>query len=314
MQFKLERINEIILEPIPDHPWESGAVFNPGTIRIDDNIHMLYRAVEGNNRSAIGYARLDRSAKILSRIEHPVITPSLPEEQQGCEDPRIVRFRDRILIFYTGFDGADMKAGKNARVVLAETADFFNFKKYGVIGPDCQDKDAMIFPEEIGGKVAYLHRIEPDIQLAFFDSVEHLAGPEKSYWPAHMQSISGHKLLSRSYSWEAVKIGAGPPPMRIDAGWLLIYHGVDKDHVYRTGAALLDYKDPFRVIARLPYPILEPQREYEKFGDVNMVVFPEGMVRFDDDLLIFYGAADKVIGLAACSVSKLIDALWENRC
>ena len=129
MQFKLERINEIILEPIPDHPWESGAVFNPGTIRIDDNIHMLYRAVEGNNRSAIGYARLDRSAKILSRIEHPVITPSLPEEQQGCEDPRIVRFRDRILIFYTGFDGADMKAGKNARVVLAETADFFNFSR-----------------------------------------------------------------------------------------------------------------------------------------------------------------------------------------
>ena len=93
----------------------------------------------------------------------------------------------------------------------------------------------------------------------------------------------------------------------------MIYHGVDKDHIYRTGAALLDEKDPFRVIARFPYPILEPQRDYEKHGDVNMVVFPEGMVAFEDDLLIFYGAADKVIGLATCSISDIIDALWHNK-
>jgi len=312
-RFKLERVNEIILNPIPEHPWESGAVFNPGTIRIDDEIHMLYRAVEGDNISTIGYARLDRHAHILSRGGQPVIIREWAEEKQGCEDPRIVIFEDRILIFYTGFDGANMKEGKNARVILAETENFTGFKKLGVIGPDWQDKDAMIFPEKIDRKVAYLHRIEPNIQLAFFDHIDHLIDPGADYWTEHMKSVTDHTLLSRTYDWEAVKIGAGPPPIRTKAGWLLIYHGVDRDKVYRTGAALLDEKNPFKVLARLPYPVLEPERDYEKYGDVNMVVFPEGMVQFDDELLIYYGAADKVIGLAKCSLSKLIDSLWQNR-
>lgn len=313
MQFELERINDIILSAIPAHPWESRAVFNPGTIGIGDHIHMLYRAVEGNNISTIGYATLDRSGHILSRKNHPVIIRELPVEKQGCEDPRIVNLENRILIFYTGFDGANFREGKNARVILAETKDFTAFKKLGVVGPDCQDKDAMIFPERIDGKVGYIHRIEPNIQLAYFENIDHLIQPEKNYWSAHMESLADHTILTRSYEWEAVKIGAGPPPILTDAGWLLIYHGVDRDYTYRAGAALLDLKNPFRTIARLPYPILEPRREYEKYGDVNMVVFPEGIMRFDNELFIFYGAADKVIGLAACSLSKLIDALWEHK-
>ncbi|RQW06535.1 MAG: glycosidase, partial [Calditrichaeota bacterium] len=135
----------------------------------------------------------------------------------------------------------------------------------------------------------------------------------KNYWPDHLSNIGEHTLMGREKSWEVMKIGAGPPPVRTDAGWLLIYHGVDERKVYRAGAALLKENDPTQVIARLPYPILEPETDYEKYGDVNMVVFPEGLVLFDDDLQVYYGAADKVIALACCSLSKLIDELWRHR-
>jgi len=128
-----------------------------------------------------------------------------------------------------------------------------------------------------------------------------------------MENLDKHSILTRKERWEALKIGAGPPPLRTAAGWLLIYHGVDKKRIYRAGAVLLDEKDPARIIARLPYPILEPEKEYEKSGDVDMVVFPEGIAVFDDELQIYYGAADKVIGMAATRLSALIEELWRYK-
>lgn len=312
-EFKLQRFNGPILEPHPQHAWESGAVFNPGTVREGDFIHMLYRAVEGENFSTLGYAKLDREGSVLERSEQPAITRELAIERQGCEDPRIVEFEGRRLIFYTAFDGMSPLTAENARIVMAETTDFKAYKKLGRVGPDVQDKDAMIFPERIGGKIAFLHRIQPNIQLALFEDVDHLMNPEPEYWEDHLKNLSKYTVMCRENEWEAKKVGAGPPPIKTEAGWVLIYHGVDQNHVYRAGAALLDEKNPYKVIARLPYPILEPEREYERVGDVNMVVFPEGIAQFDDELQVYYGAADKVIGAARGSLSQLIDELWRNK-
>jgi predicted GH43/DUF377 family glycosyl hydrolase len=89
-------------------------------------------------------------------------------------------------------------------------------------------------------------------------------------------------------------------------GWLLIYHGVNSDNIYRAGAALLDLEEPWRVIARTSRPILEPKEDYEREGDVPNVVFPEGAVVIDDKLVVFYGAADKVCCAASISLSKFV--------
>lgn len=312
-KFHLERIDKIILGPIKKHLWESQAVFNPGAVQNGDSIHLLYRAVEGNNFSSIGYAKLDRFGKILYRCPEPVISRILEIEKHGCEDPRIVPFEDTNYIFYTAYDGANSQKGENARIIIAETSDFKTFKKIDRIGPDVQDKDAMIFPETINGKVAFLHRIQPNIQLAYFDDLNHLITPEEEYWPKHLNNLDAHTVLYREFDWEETKLGAGPPPIKTDAGWLLIYHGVDKNFTYRAGAALLDEKNPLKVLARLPYPILEPERDYEKIGDVNMVVFPEGIIQFEDELQIYYGGADKVVGLAVGNLSHLLDELWKYK-
>lgn len=306
-QFKLKRISEIILGPVADHPWESRAVFNPGAVREKDFVHLLYRAVEGDNYSTIGYARLKQSGQVEYRHPEPVITRTLELEKRGCEDPRIVGWEDRYFVFYTGFDG------EKVRIMMAETRDFKSFKKFGMVGPDHNDKDAMIFPEKIHGKITFLHRIEPNIQIAYFESIEALMNPAPTYWPDHIHHLDKHILMRNQFEWEHAKIGSGPPPLRTDADWLLIYHGVDKHLHYRAGAALLDYKNPAQVIARLPYPILAPERDYEKVGDVGNVVFPEGAVIFENELQVYYGGADKVLGLATGKLSDLIDELWRNR-
>jgi len=314
---KAERIGQAVIAPIPAHAWESRATFNPGAIRDGDVVHMLYRAVEGQNYSTIGYAKLDLRGRVMERRSDPAISREAPEESKGVEDPRIVKLDGRYYVFYTAYDS------KVARVALASTTDFARFRKHGPIGPDPQlllrtlnlrwDKDAMVFPERIGGQVLYIHRIEPSVQFAAFDSIDQLIHPPPGYWEKHLQDIDKHTVLRPKFEWEKQKVGAGPPPIRTDDGWLLIYHGVDRGSVYRAGAALLDLENPTRVLGRLPCPLLEPEREYEKVGDVPNVTFPEGAVVVEDDLLIYYGAADKVVGLARIGLSDLLAELKRHK-
>jgi len=300
---KLERVKDVILMPIAEHSWESRAVLNPGTIREGDTIHMLYRAVEGENFSTIGYAKLDRYGNVLERRSEPVIKRENPAEKQGCEDARIVKFDDTYYIFYTAYDS------RNVRVAAASTKNFVTYQKHGVIIPGVNNKDAMIFPEPISNKVILIHRVEPNIQFAYFDSIEQMLSGDEKYWKDYLKRIDDFTVMRPEFDWEYSKIGAGAPPIKTERGWLLIYHGVDKNLVYRAGAALLDLAEPTKVIGRLPYPILEPERTYELKGDVPNVVFPEGTALFDNELLVFYGGADKVIALATVNINKLLDAL-----
>jgi len=300
---QLKRVRESILEPIAGHAWESQAVLNPGTVRDGEIIHMLYRAVEGANFSTIGYAKLNRNGDILERRPEPVIKREQPYEKQGCEDPRIVKFENTYYIFYSAYDGTEV------RVCAASTKDFKKYKKHGIIIPGIWDKDAMIFPEKINGKVVLMHRIDPDIQFAWFDSIEELLQGDPAYWKDYRLRLDEFTVMKPQFEWEQKKIGAGAPPIKTDHGWLLIYHGVDSKLVYRGGAALLDLDDPTKVIARLPEPIIEPLRKYELVGDVPNVVFPEGTALFGDELLVFYGGADKVIAMASVNIHELVAAL-----
>jgi len=125
-----------------------------------------------------------------------------------------------------------------------------------------------------------------------------------------------HKIIMRPRpgTWESLKIGAGAPPIKTEYGWLLFYHGVDDNRVYRLGVALLDLKDPSKVIKRYDKPVLSPETQWEKEGQVPNVVFTCGAVEIDGTYFVFYyGGADTVIGVATIS-KKEIDrfALGQN--
>ena len=118
-------------------------------------------------------------------------------------------------------------------------------------------------------------------------------------------------------SWDAQKVGLGPPPIATDLGWLLVYHGVKATaagYLYRAGLALLDYEDPTRVLAHGSDWVFVPQESYELSGDVPGVVFSTGYVLEPDGdtLRLHYGAADTCIAVALASVQERLDYLLDN--
>ena len=220
----------IIMKPM-DNQFGSFARFNPGIYLKDGVVHMLYRAVDADIKdkrkyiSFIGYAKLDMNTHILYDSNKKVIYPTLPEEAMGCEDPRIVEFENRVYIFYTAFDGL------TARVAIAMTDDFISYEKLGIINHYYWDKDAFIFPERIQGKIAYLHRVEPGIQLDYFESFNQLLS--NSSWENYECKVESSTIIHKEYLWENKKIGGSVPPIKTEKGWLLLYHAVDDAFVYR---------------------------------------------------------------------------------
>ena len=170
----------------------------------------------------------------------------------------------------------------------------------------------MFFPRRINGKLHFLHRIRPDIQIVAVNELKDLT---KEFWNDYFLHLNESIVLSPLHQHEVSYIGGGCPPIETEKGWLLIYHGVHdtpKGYVYSACAALLDLENPRKEIARLPYPLLKPELEWELKGEVNNVVFPTGTTLFDDTLYIYYGAADKRIACASVSLKELIAELENN--
>lgn len=289
MSFKLRRLqHQPILVPCKDHPWEAAAVFNPAAIRLDGRIVLLYRA---SNRpfhaeqepylSAIGYAESEDGTH-FQRYPQPVMVGVGEQEKRGVQDPRVSWIDGRYRMVYTAFGGHD---GNDYRIASAVSDDLIHWRDHRVL-LDEPNKDGALLPEKWHGHYILYHRRPPHIWACWSDDLYH--------WQDHRIV-----LRTRENSWESSRIGIGPPPLRIPQGWLLIYHGVDASNTYRLGAALLAPDDPFRVIARQEQPILEPQLPWEQKGLIDQVVFSCGAVDDGDRWLIYYGAADTVIGVAA---------------
>lgn len=123
-----------------------------------------------------------------------------------------------------------------------------------------------------------------------------------------LKNWGNHRVLMSAIpdsGWESEKIGIAGPPIKTDLGWILIYHGVSKAKWYCLGIALLDLDDPSKVISRQKEPILEPELDWEINGHVPNVVFSCGQVIMDGVLIVYYGAADTVIGAASIPLQDI---------
>jgi predicted GH43/DUF377 family glycosyl hydrolase len=324
----------IILEKT-ELSFEEEAVLNPAIMREDDIIHLFYRAVRNNNHSTIGYCKLGTPLTISERRDKPILSPEYDYESRGVEDPRIVKIDNLYYLTYTAYDGL------NALGSLATSSDLEHFHKVGLMVPQIKyeefkriigcksginnkyflfnrehsllwDKNVIFFPRKINGKLYFLHRIKPDIQIV---SVNTLGELTKEFWEEYLFHIDKYIVLSPKYKYEESYVGGGCPPIETKEGWLLIYHGVCdtiEGYVYSAFAALLDLNDPQKEIARLPYPLFRPEYWYELVGEVNNVCFPTGTALFGDTLYIYYGAADEHIACVSVSLSALLTELLHN--
>ena len=328
----------VVLEPT-DNLFEKKAVLNPGIWQDGSRVYVFYRAVDEDFCSTIGYAVLDGPTNVVERWDRPILWGTAPYETKGMEDPRIVKIGKTFYFFYVAHDG------KNALTAYATSKDLKTFAKQGIISPripysEFRDlsnelqlkdayslfasyyqeeaghdvlvwhKDVFPFPRKIGERYALLHRILPDIQVAFFDNFRQLKKQE--FWIQHLKTLPEHVVLENKHWFESRSIGGGCPPIETEEGWLIIFHTVEarnKGRVYHACAALLDKENPLKVIGRLHEPLFSPTEEWEKAGFVSNVVFPTGSTVFGDTLYIYYGAADQRIAVAAVNIKELLSEI-----
>lgn len=299
-----------IIKPIFEHAWEAKGTFNPGAIREGGRTHILYRALSSGDASVLGYAASCDGFSVDERSAEPVYVPRESFELRlgggfsGCEDPRLTRIGDIVYMFYTAVDGANPPrvalTSIGRRDFLAQKWSAWTKPKL-VSPPNIDDKDVCVFPEKIRGKYVVLHRIQPSIDINFFDDLAFENGEMLTQGPF---------ILPRPGMWDDQKIGVNTVPIRTPSGWLILYHGVSQEgNVYRLGAALLDLEHPNRVLARSDTPLFEPEMEYEKIGIVPNVVFPCGATVKGGKLIIYYGGADRVVGVASMRLRDILKRL-----
>ena len=281
-----------IIKPVREHPWESRYVFNTAMIRLGSRIHYFYRAMGEDMISRLGYASSEDGYNIDERLPHPVFEPSTPLEKYGCEDPRLSVMGDKCLMTYTAY-GDIYQIGITSISVDDLLGKNWEWGERCFPFPNVRNKNAVIFPRRINGRYVMFHRLEPDIHVAYSDDLWNWDG-------------SSLVMSPRPDRWDSLKIGAAGPPIELDEGWLLVYHGVDSSQVYRLGATILGRNDPERVIYRTEEPIIEPTEDYERIGHVPNVIFSCGSVLAGDKLLVSYGAADTVIGVATFDLDEII--------
>jgi predicted GH43/DUF377 family glycosyl hydrolase len=278
-----------ILKPNPNNAWESLNVFNCSVVTSHGLFFMFYRAQGANYTSSIGGA-ISADGIHFNRLQQPILSPQDDWENLGLEDPRITYLVDesRYIMAYTAY------SPQRITPMFAESENLFTWQRIGplVVGED--NKDHVLFPRRIRGRYVTFHRRPPGIWLAYSDDLRTwtdfrpLMGPR----PGH---------------WDSNRIGAGGIPIETEQGWLCIYHGYDQQKVYRLGTYLLDLEDPSKVIARPKEFIMEPEEPWEQEGDVPNVVFTAANPVVDGTVYVYYGGADRVIGLATCSLKELLE-------
>jgi predicted GH43/DUF377 family glycosyl hydrolase len=273
--------------------WESAGTFNPAVVRHNGKFVMLYRAQNANGTSRLGYAESEDGIHFTRRAT-PVLSPEAEYEKNGgVEDPRLVKIRSTYYLTYTGYNK------KDAQLCLATSSDLIHWQRQGVIIPAYQGnwnkgwtKSGAILPEKIDG----------DYWMYWLGTAEDKTdqmGLSRSKDLIHWTEVTQTPVLPRRPGkFDSRVVEPGPPPFLTNAGIVLIYNGADDNLVYRTGIAIFDRKDPSKLLYRSDSPVFEPQLEWERVGQVPNVVFVEGLVKRQDDWLIYYGAADKYVGVA----------------
>jgi len=216
-------------------------------------------------------------------------------ERYGIEDCRVSQIDDIFYLTYTAVSDNGVAVG------LKTTKDWINLENHGLILPP-HNKDVALFEAKINGKFYALHRpTSKNIGGNYIWLAESVDG---IHWGNH-QCI----LKSRAGYWDSARVGAGAAPIKTAKGWLEIYHGANEQNRYCLGAVLLDLENPAKVLARTKEPIMEPREEYELSGFFGSVVFTNGHIVNDDELTIYYGAADEFICGAKFSIEEILGRL-----
>ncbi len=290
-----------------DIPYWSNTVFNAAACKFGNQYLLLLRVEDLNGHSHLTLAR-SQDGYQFKVDEKPWVTPSTdPDyevyERYGIEDPRItyVPEDDIYYITYTAF------GPHGPRVGIGKTQDFKSFERIALI-TEVPNKDAILFPEKINNQYVMLDR--PGGFAGSTGAIWVQYSPDLVYWGR------AQAMLAPQPGWGNSKLGSSTPPIKTEAGWLVLYHGVRETpsgRIYRVGAMLLDLENPAQVIGYTPNFIFGPEELYERVGDVPNVVFPCGVIVEDGHIKMYYGAADSAIALAQARLEDILELCFMTK-
>lgn len=281
-----------------DVPFRVNSVFNPGAVKFKDEYLLVCRAEMPNGRSSFVLARSSNGYNF--KVENnPVLTPEMHNEHYdyvnwGIEDPRISQIDEKFYLTYTGYSRF------MPTIILAETIDFKNFVIHGPIS-EPSNKDCALFPQKINGFYWKVDRPSAENRRDMWIS----KSPDLIHW-------GGFRCLTEPLAgtWEQDKIGNSAPPLKTHQGWLMLYHGVrgfGLGSIYKIGVLLLDLEKPWIVKGRSKEPILQPEKDYERIGDITNVVFTCGWIlEQSNEVKIYYSGADTNVCLAETNIEYLL--------
>ena len=318
--------------------WEAKDVFNPAAVVRGGKVYLLYRAEDTVGRfhgtSRIGLAESDDGLHFARRAA-PVLYPDRDAHQTlewegGCEDPRIVEREDGLYVLtYTAFDGSV------ARLCVATSHDLVHWHKHGpAFGAAyaawwsksgaivCRRAGERLIATQVGGRY-WMYWGESNLYVATSDDLITWTPVMTELTMARRLVVSGASyaieteavapapkavLHPRPGRFDSALVEPGPPAILTERGIVLIYNGANAathgdptlpPRAYSPGQVIFDPTDPTAVIWRCQTPFLKADRPYEISGQVNHVVFVEGLVPFGGRWLLYYGTADSLIGIAA---------------
>jgi predicted GH43/DUF377 family glycosyl hydrolase len=321
-------------DPIRKQPiqWERKDVFNPAAVVKDGKVYLLYRAEDTigkfNGTSRIGLAESEDGLHFTKR-KAPVLFPQEDAFKQyewegGCEDPRIVEDSSgRYILTYTAYDG------QTARLMVASSRDLINWTKHGSVFNKAEggkyvqiwSKSGSVIAKRSGDKLLavringkyWMYWGESNIYAATSDNlIDWEPVPEPDPSKRSYDTLRKHETFKvvfgpRPGKFDSYLVEPGPPAVLTDKGILFIYNSRNDPSkgdtslpggTYAAGQILLNADNPMEVVERSDSWFIRPDRPFEISGQVNHVVFAEGLVPFNNKWFLYYGTADSKIGVA----------------
>ncbi|MEK7604631.1 MAG: hypothetical protein AAB442_02445 [Patescibacteria group bacterium] len=310
------------------HPWTAEAVLNPAAAIINGRTHLIFRAIGMDGVSRLGYASSPDGVTFDERLPYPIYVSRNPHNTAlnrrryspvmypsggswgGCEDPRMVVFNGWVYVTFNMFENWQLRTA----VIALSEEDFLAHRFHLWEGPHIlshttRDKNWVLFPQTFGGQFAVLHSIigetDDQVRIEYTDDLTTLR--ERGFFSPDPQ-----KIPDKQIAWHTHVRSAGPPPIRTDRGWLVLYHANDHEtHKYKVGAMLLDLVDPTKILYRSALPVISPDEHYENAGKPG-IVYAGGATVQGGTLYVYYGGADKVVCVATANLETFIDAIIQG--
>ena len=279
---------------VPSLKEKESAVYNPAAIVKDNKVFLLCRSETGLGDNIISKINLFSSQDGFSFKEfpkNPLIKPERSYEKMGCEDPLIIKTdKNEYFLTYTAYEGKNKKGDYKIKLMGAFSKDLIHWKKTspliegeksGAIVQDYKYKGQYVM--YFGGK---------EIKIAFSKDLIKWNFNQKPILTARKGIFFDNHLIE-----------GGPPPILTKKGIFVVYNGKNNAGKFSVSWAIFDKNNPLKVLKRSKKPILEPTEYWEKYGKVNNVVFATGFVFFKGKWLLYYGGADKSVGVATLQLT-----------